>query len=140
MKSITYRRDQDAVARLDLRGDALAILIRRTRADSKDLGLVELLDGALGQEDTAGSLGLGLHALDEDAVEKRDETLDGLESGGLRGRAVSNAGDDQDAYTRAQIERHLPLRRLRMMRMMRMMNAKKTERCRWRGRSSWQYC
>lgn len=78
-------RDQDLVAGLDGRSNALAITVEGTGANGEDLGLVELLDGRLGKEDTAGSLGLGLDALDQDAVEQGSEGLDGLGGdGGLR--------------------------------------------------------
>lgn len=57
------------------------MLIHQTRADSQDLGLVLLLDAALGEEDTRRSLGLGLDALDQDAVQERSEVLDVAEEG-----------------------------------------------------------
>lgn len=71
--------DQDLVARLNADGDAVAGLVECAGADSEDLGLVELLDGGLGQEDAGGGLGLGLEALDEHAVEEGGEGADGLE-------------------------------------------------------------
>lgn len=78
--------DQNLVARLDRRSNALSIAVKGTGANSQNLGLVELLDGGLGEEDTAGGLGLGLDALDEDAVEEGCEGLDGLGGdGGLCG-------------------------------------------------------
>lgn len=70
--------NQDLVTGLDGRGDALAITVEGAGADSEDLSLVELLDGRLGEEDATGSLGLGLDALDKDAVEQGSESLDGL--------------------------------------------------------------
>lgn len=73
--------DQDLVAGLDAGGDALALAVKGTGANGQDLGLVELLDGRLGQEDTRGGLGLGLDALDEDAVEQGRDGADGLEGG-----------------------------------------------------------
>lgn len=83
----TKLRNQNLVARLDRRSNALSIAVKGTGANSQNLGLVQLLDGGLGEEDTAGSLGLGLDALDEDAVEERCEGLDGLGGdGGLCGR------------------------------------------------------
>jgi hypothetical protein len=78
-------RNQNLVAGLDTQRNALAILVVEARADSKDLALVELLDGAIGEEDASGGLGLGLHALHEDAVEQRCEGLDVLEHGLVRG-------------------------------------------------------
>lgn len=74
----TYLRNQDLVARLHANSDSLAILVVGTRSNSKNLGLVELLDSRLGKEDTAGSLGLGFYALHEDAVEERGDGLDRL--------------------------------------------------------------
>jgi hypothetical protein len=72
-------RDQNLVTGLDADGNAVAGLVECARADGEDLGLVQLLDGGLGQEDAACGLGLGLEALDEHAVEERGEGADGLE-------------------------------------------------------------
>jgi hypothetical protein len=74
----TELRNQNLVAGLDGRSNALAIAVVGTGANSKNLGFVELLDGGLGEEDAAGGFGLGLDALDEDAVEEGSEGLDGL--------------------------------------------------------------
>jgi hypothetical protein len=82
-------RNQNLVAGLDAERNALAILVVKTGADSEDLALVELLDGAIGKEDASGGLGLGLHALHEDAVEERCEGLDVLEEGLVESIAVS---------------------------------------------------
>jgi len=41
--------NQDLVASLDAERNALAILVVKTGADSEDLALVELLDGAIGK-------------------------------------------------------------------------------------------
>ena len=57
-------------------GKARAVLVDGTGADGEDLGLVLLLDTALGKEDTGGGLGLGLDALDQDAVEEGSKALD----------------------------------------------------------------
>ena len=77
--------DQDLVAGLDGGSNALAIAVEGTGANGENLGLVELLDGRLGEKDAAGGLGLGLDALDQDAVEQGSERLDGLGGdGGLR--------------------------------------------------------
>lgn len=57
-------------------GDLGAIAVNGTRANSENLGNVLLLDAALREEDTGGSLGLGLDALDQDTVEKGSEALD----------------------------------------------------------------
>ena len=78
-------RDQDLVAGLDGGSNALAITVEGTGANGENLGRVELLDGRLGKEDTAGSLGLGFYALDENAVEERSNGADRLD-GRLVGR------------------------------------------------------
>lgn len=77
----TELRNQDLVAGLDAERNALAILVVEAGANGEDLALVELLDGAVGEEDASGGLSLGLHALHEDAVEKRCKGLDVLEHG-----------------------------------------------------------
>ena len=77
----TYLGDQDLVAGLDADGNALALLVVGAGADGEHLGLVELLDGAVGEEDAGCGLGLGLDALDEDAVEERRDAADGLDCG-----------------------------------------------------------
>lgn len=79
----TYARNQDAVANCNAHGKTSTSLVKRARAYSEDLSLVELLDRRLRQEDAAGSLGLSLDALDEDAVQKRDEGADGANRSGL---------------------------------------------------------
>lgn len=73
--------DQDLVASGNAHGYPLAVLVLEAGADGEDLALVELLDGAVGEEDAGGGLGLGLHALHQDAVEERGEGLDVLEHG-----------------------------------------------------------
>lgn len=75
----TYLRNQNLVAGLHAGGDALAILIECAGADGEDLCLVELLNGAVGEEDASCSLGLGLDALDEDAVEEGRDAADRLD-------------------------------------------------------------
>lgn len=64
------------VTRSDANGDLVAIDVNGTGANSENLGNVLLLDAALGEEDTRGSLGLGLDALDQDTVEERGKVLD----------------------------------------------------------------
>jgi hypothetical protein len=71
--------DQDLVAGLDAGSDALAVAVKGAGADGEDLGLVELFDGRLGQEDATRCLGLGLDTLHQDAVEQRRNGADGLE-------------------------------------------------------------
>lgn len=72
----TYHRNQNLVASGNAHGETLAILVEGTGANSEDLGLVELLDTALREEDTGGGLGLGLDALDQDAVQEGGKSLD----------------------------------------------------------------
>lgn len=76
-------RNQNSVANIDTHWEARAILVQATRSNSQDLALVELLDARLGEKDAAGSLGLSLHALDENTVQQRDKGLDGSDSSGL---------------------------------------------------------
>lgn len=64
------------VTRSNADGDLLAIDVKGTGADSKDLGNILLLDAALREEDTRGGLGLRLDALDQDTVEERGKGLD----------------------------------------------------------------
>lgn len=71
--------NEDLVAGLNAQRNALAVLVLETGANGEDLALVELLDSAVGEEDAGGGLGLGLHALHEDAVEEGSERLDVLE-------------------------------------------------------------
>lgn len=89
----TYLRNQNLVAGGDTHGDTVAILGQETRANSEDLGLVLLLDAALGEEDAGGGLGLGLDALDQDAVEEGSKALDVAEDRLLRQKSVSCAGE-----------------------------------------------
>jgi hypothetical protein len=83
----TYLRNQDLVTRCDARRNQLSIPIPSTRSNSQNLRFVQFLDCALREEDAAGSLGLGLYALNEDAVEEGSDGADGLE-GRLRSRLV----------------------------------------------------
>jgi hypothetical protein len=75
----TYLGNQHLVARLHARRNTLALPVKRTGSDSEDLGLIQLLHGGLGQEDAGCGLGLGLDALDEDAVEEGRNGADGLD-------------------------------------------------------------
>ena len=75
----TYLRNQHLVTGLHAWCYPLAVLIQQTWANSENLRLIEVLDSGFWQEDAPGGLGLGLDALDEDAVEERDEVLDGLD-------------------------------------------------------------
>lgn len=76
-------RHQHLVSRLYRARHALALAVEAARPDGEHLGLVELLDGGLGEEDAAGGLGLGFDALDEDAVEEGGKGADGFQGGGL---------------------------------------------------------
>ena len=87
----TYLGDEHAIASRDAHGRALAVLVKVAGANGQHLGLVELLDARLGEEDAAGRLGLGLDALDQDAVQQRHERADRAEGGGLQqGKKVSS--------------------------------------------------
>lgn len=72
-------RDQDLVAGLHAGCNALSVPVQRSGSDSDDFGLVEFLDGRLRQENTRCGLGLGLDALDENAVEERGNGADRLD-------------------------------------------------------------
>jgi len=82
-------RDEDLVAGLDAQRYPLAVLVVEAGTDGEDLALVQLLDGAVGEEDAGGGLGLGLHALHQNAVEERCEGLDVLEHGLVERHRVS---------------------------------------------------
>lgn len=73
---VTYLGDEDLVTSGDAHGETIAILVEETGANSENMGLILLLDGSLREEDTGGSLGLGLDALDQDAVQEGGEGLD----------------------------------------------------------------
>jgi hypothetical protein len=72
----TKLRNENLVTSGNAHGNSLAVTVNGTGANGKDLGLVLLLDAALGEEDTGGSLWLGLDALDEDTVQEGSEALD----------------------------------------------------------------
>ena len=69
-QTTTYLRNQHLVARLHRNSNSLALLVQTTGADGQHLCLIELLDAALGEEEAAGSLGLGFYPLHEDTVEE----------------------------------------------------------------------
>jgi hypothetical protein len=81
--SLSYLRNQHLVSLVHAHGNPLAVLVEAAGADGQHLGLVQLLDAALGEEDAAGRPRLGLDALDQDPVQERDEGLDALECGRL---------------------------------------------------------
>ena len=79
----SYLRNQHPITGSNTHGQPLSILAEEAGTDGEDLGLVELLDARLGEEDARGGLGLGLDALDEDAVEEGNEGANGADGGGL---------------------------------------------------------
>lgn len=60
---------------------ALPVLVEGTGAHGEHLSFVELLHGAVRQEDAGCSFGLGLDALHEDAVEEGGNAADRLDGG-----------------------------------------------------------
>jgi hypothetical protein len=72
----TYLRNENLVTSGNAHGKSLAVTVDGAGANGQNLGLVLLLDAALREEDTGGSLGLGLDALDEDTVQEGSEVLD----------------------------------------------------------------
>src|SRR3990172_5870531 len=76
---------EDAVAGLDVDGDALAVIIDAAWADGDDLAHLGLLAGGVGDDEAAGADFFLLALLDDDAVAQRDELGAGLH-GGLRSR------------------------------------------------------
>jgi len=82
-KQGTHRRDQDAVARLDRALDALAVLVGGSGPDGENARLAQLLDRALGQEDSRRRLDVRFDALHKDAVQQRRQRLDVAQGGGL---------------------------------------------------------
>lgn len=87
----TYLRNENLVTGGDAHGETLAVLVEGTGANGENLGLVLLLDTALREEDAGGGLGLGLDALDQDAVEEGSKALDVAEDRLLRRRLVYSA-------------------------------------------------
>lgn len=74
-----YLRNQHSITLRNTHWYSLAILVESTRSNSQNLSFVELLDTALGKEDTTGSLGFGFYSLDKNSVQKGYERSDGLE-------------------------------------------------------------
>lgn len=79
----THLGNQNPITNCHAAADPLSILIQSTGANSQDPRLVELLDARFREEDAGRGASLGLDALDQDAVEQRGESLDGLECGCL---------------------------------------------------------
>jgi hypothetical protein len=69
-------RNQHLIPLLNGHDYPVPALVQSTGADGENFGFAEFFDGRLGQEDAAGSLGLGFDALHEDAVEEGDEGAD----------------------------------------------------------------
>src|SRR4051812_5608438 len=65
--------EQHAVADLDVDRDELAGFVAAARPDGRDFALRRLFLGRVGNDDAAGSLLLGIDALDDDAIVKRTE-------------------------------------------------------------------
>lgn len=77
-------RNQHSVPGLDAALDTAAVTVNPARTNGENLGLAELLNSSLGEEDPRGGLSLGADTLHEYAIEKRAEGGDAAESGGLR--------------------------------------------------------
>lgn len=75
----TYLGNENLITSLHAHAYPLSIFIKVTGPDGEDVGLVEFLDAALGQEDAAGGAGLGLDSLDQHAVQEWHERLDGFQ-------------------------------------------------------------
>ena len=78
-RASTELRNQDLVTGSNTGSDPLALLVQGAGADGEHLGLIKFLDSTVRKEDSGCGLGLGLDALDEDAVEKRGDAADGLD-------------------------------------------------------------
>src|SRR3569623_1705662 len=65
--------EQHDVADLDVDRGELAVFVAAAGADGDDLALARLFLRAIGNDDAAGSLLLGVDALDDDTVVKRAE-------------------------------------------------------------------
>lgn len=89
MLFVSYLRNQNLVALRNAHWYPLAVLVHGSWTNSQHLCLIELLHCGLREEDTTGSLCFGLNALDEDTVEERGESLDGLEGGRLMNVALA---------------------------------------------------
>lgn len=71
--------DQNGVALSTVGLDLDAVVVGETRANSQDLGLIQLLNVLLGNVNAGGGLRSGLEALDKHAVKERNDRLGGLE-------------------------------------------------------------
>lgn len=75
----TILGDEDLVANLHAGLNPLSVLVVCSRANCNDLGLVQLLDGGLGEEDAGCGLGFWLETLHKNAVEEGRNGADGLD-------------------------------------------------------------
>src|SRR5688572_2120788 len=60
--------EQHLVALFDVERHELARLVARAGSDGEHLALLGFLGGGVGDDDTAGSFGLAVYALDDDAI------------------------------------------------------------------------
>ena len=81
----TILRQQHRVVLLEVHGDELAIGISAAGPNRKDSALVQLGLRRLRQQDSTDRLGGRLDALDQHAVQERDQATSGLCGGVLRG-------------------------------------------------------
>src|SRR4029450_12983617 len=65
--------EQHAVADLDVDGDELAALVAAAGPNGEDLALLRFLPGGVRNDYAASGLGLGIDALDDNAVVQRSE-------------------------------------------------------------------
>lgn len=79
----THLWNQNAITRLDRDLHPLPIFIEAAGPHREDLGLRELLDGGLGEEDARCGFSLGFDPLHEDAVEEGGKGLNRAKGGGL---------------------------------------------------------
>lgn len=84
-----YLGNQNTVTLGHTHGHAVSIFAQGAGSNGENLAFIELLDAGLWQKDAASSLGLGLDALDQNAVQERDEGLDGSDRGSLYRRGKS---------------------------------------------------
>src|SRR3954467_9804400 len=63
--------EDDLVARCDVHGDVLAVVVTRTRTDREDLAALRLLLRGIRQDDAADRRFLFLEDLDDQAIAKR---------------------------------------------------------------------
>lgn len=78
----TVLGDQNLISWLHGDLNSLSISVQRSRSNSQHLGLVQVFDCALGQENATGCLSLGFYALNKHAVEEGRDGADGFEEGG----------------------------------------------------------